>query len=594
MGGFVNDYSQTFNITSRTSGYVPGATNLRHCSYGTYAGYVQDNWRVLPRLTLNLGLRYDYYARVTERDSLTLLPQLMNNNFISTLLSNSSLNFAGNSVGRPYYNRDLKNFAPNLGLAWDIFGTGKTVIRGGYSISYVNDDLITSARQNVVVAAGVSSAATNSSVAGTLSSPPTVPTPVFQVPRTAADNYHLSTIASIALPDPNLRTPYVQQWLVGVEHQVLGAVASVRYVGNHGVKLLRQIDYNQINVPSAFLADFVRARSNLLTNGSVTVGQPPTYLPTLPSGGSLTNSTVINNIRTGAVAELASYYSIRPQYGVNFYPNPLVQNAYSFSNQSNSTYNALAFDIRKNTRSGIYLQFSYVYSKAMGDGTGDSQTRLDPLLDNNNLKIEHSREPWDVTHVFRANYAIDLPFGEGKRFQAGRLLNHVIGGWNLSGIWNYESGTVFSILSGRGTFNRGGRSAINTVNTTLTKDELDQVTGFFMTGDGPYFISPSVIGPDGRGVAADGAAPFTAQQALMPGITQVGGQVFFNRDPGALGSLQRRWFSGPWNFSWDMAASKTSKSRSGRRYNSGRRHSTSSITRVFMWAVKVQAQRDLR
>jgi hypothetical protein len=93
----------------------------------------------------------------------------------------------------------------------------------------------------------------------------------------------------------------------------------------------------------------------------------------------------------------------------------------------------------------------------------------------------------------------------------------------------------------------------------LTKDELDQVTRFFMTGNGPYFISPSVIGPDGRGVAADGAAPFTAQQALMPGITQVGGQVFFNRDPGALGSLQRRWFSGPWNFSWDMAASKTVK-----------------------------------
>ena len=557
MGGFVSDYSQTFNITSRTSGYVPGATNLRHFSYGTYAGYLQDSWRVSPRFTLNLGLRFDYYARVTERDSLTLLPQLTNNNFISTLRSNATLNFAGNSVGRPYYSRDLNNFAPNVGFAWDVFGTGKTVARGGYSISYVNDDLITAVRQNAVSAAGLSSAATNPSVAGTLSNPPSVVTPAFQVPRTAADNHQLSPIATIALPDPNLRTPYVQQWSLGVEHQVFGAVASLRYVGNHGVKLLRQIDYNQINVPSAFLADFIQARSNLLTNGSATKGQPLTYLPTLPSGGSLTNSTVINNIRTGAVAELANFYSIRPQYGVNFYPNPLAQSAYSLSNLSNSTYNALAFDFRKNTRRGIYLQFSYVYSKAMGDGSGDSQTRLDPLLDNNNLKIEHSREPWDVTHVFRANYAIDLPFGAGKKIEAGRVLNHVIGGWNLSGIWNYESGTVFSILSGRGTFNRGGRSALNTVNTTLTKDQLDQITGFFMTGNGPYFISPSVIGPDGRGVAPDGATRFTAQQALLPGVTAVAGQVFFNPDPGTLGSLQRRWFSGPWNFSWDMAASKT-------------------------------------
>lgn len=56
-------------------------------------------------------------------------------------------------------------------------------------------------------------------------------------------------------------------------------------------------------------------------------------------------------------------------------------------------------------------------------------------------------------------------------------------------------GAGFSILSGRDTFNRGGRSALNTVNTTLTKDQLDQITGFFMTGNGPYFISPSVIGP---------------------------------------------------------------------------------------------------
>src|SRR5207302_8553584 len=90
LGGFVSDYAQTFNITSRSSGYVNGATNLRHYTHGTYAGYFQDNWKVLPRLTLNLGIRYDYYARVNERDGLTLLPRLVNNNFIQTLLSNAT------------------------------------------------------------------------------------------------------------------------------------------------------------------------------------------------------------------------------------------------------------------------------------------------------------------------------------------------------------------------------------------------------------------------------------------------------------------------------------------------------------------------
>ena len=74
LAGSVNDYSQTFNITSRNSGYVNGATNQRHYRYGSIAGYFQDNWRVKPRLTLNLGVRYDYWDRVDERDGLGLLP----------------------------------------------------------------------------------------------------------------------------------------------------------------------------------------------------------------------------------------------------------------------------------------------------------------------------------------------------------------------------------------------------------------------------------------------------------------------------------------------------------------------------------------
>jgi hypothetical protein len=555
LGGFVNDYAQTFNITSRSSGYVNGATNLRHYTYGTYAGYFQDNWKVLPRLTLNLGLRYDYYARVNERDGLTLLPRLVNHNFIQTLMSNATLDFAGNSTGNPYYHKDLNNFAPNVGFAWDAFGNGRTALRGGYSISYVNDDLITSVRQNTQAAAGLTSAVTNPTTAGFTSAPPSVPTPAFQVPRTEADNYALSTAATLALPDPNLRTPYVQQWSVGVQHEAKGAVVELRYVGNHGTKELRQIDYNQINpFLNGFLADFNRARGNLFLspsgspayNPAISGSQPLTYISNLPQGGSLTNSTVISNIRTGQAAELANFYATRPSvYGtLPFYPNPLAQNLYSLSNLSNSTYNALQFDVRKRTRNGMAFQFNYTYSKALGDGAGDNQTRLEPLLDNHNLKLEHSREPFDLTHVLKANYSVNLPFGKGTRFDGGRFLNQVIGGWNLAGIFTSESGTAFSILSGRGTYNRAGRSAINTVSTNLTKSQLDAITGFFMTANGPYFIAPGVINTDGRGAATDGSTPFA-------------GQVFFNPDPGSIGTLNRRWFSGPWNTAFDMGASKS-------------------------------------
>jgi hypothetical protein len=214
-------------------------------------------------------------------------------------------------------------------------------------------------------------------------------------------------------------------------------------------------------------------------------------------------------------------------------------------NISNSTYNALQFDVRKRTRYGINVQFNYTFSKAMGDGAGDDQRRLEPLLDNNNLKLEHSREPFDLTHVLKGNYFIELPFGAGKRFASGPVLNRIIGGWAISGVGTYHSGTPFSILSTRGTFNRaaGVPVAQNPASTNLTKGQLDNVVGFFMTGNGPQFISPSVIGPDGRGVANDGAT--------FPG------QVFFNPGPGMIGNLQPRYFSGPWDLQFDASVLKT-------------------------------------
>ena len=152
LGGFVDGYSQTFNVTSRTSGFVPGAPFVRHFRLGDYDFYVQDKWKRQPRLTLTLGLRYQLPGVLDERDSLELLP-VMQGSAVQTLLSNATLDFAGNSVGRPWYNRPKKDFAPNVGFAWDVFGNGKTALRGGYSISYVNDQEIV-APENMLEANG--------------------------------------------------------------------------------------------------------------------------------------------------------------------------------------------------------------------------------------------------------------------------------------------------------------------------------------------------------------------------------------------------------------------------------------------------------
>src|SRR5262249_9744593 len=82
LAGYITSYTQTFNVASRTSGYVKGQTNLKHLKYDNYAFYGQDSWKLNRRLTLTAGVRWDYYTPVDERDALSLLPVLQNNNVI--------------------------------------------------------------------------------------------------------------------------------------------------------------------------------------------------------------------------------------------------------------------------------------------------------------------------------------------------------------------------------------------------------------------------------------------------------------------------------------------------------------------------------
>ena len=144
----------------------------------------------MPRLTLTLGLRYQMPGVVDERDSLELAP-VVTGSAPQTLLSNATLNFAGASAGSPWYHRDAQDFAPNIGFAWDVFGNGKTAMRGGYSMSYVNDQAI--------LCAGIHAGRQCRPARGFRRLPacrnrvstglPQIIPPTYQVPLTVADNY---------------------------------------------------------------------------------------------------------------------------------------------------------------------------------------------------------------------------------------------------------------------------------------------------------------------------------------------------------------------------------------------------------------------
>ena len=98
LAGLVDSASQTFNVTSQTSGYVKGAPFRRNYTLDNFSGYFLDTWKAWPKFTVTLGLRYEYFTPTTETGGLGLMPVLENNNPITTLLDpNGSLNFAGNS-----------------------------------------------------------------------------------------------------------------------------------------------------------------------------------------------------------------------------------------------------------------------------------------------------------------------------------------------------------------------------------------------------------------------------------------------------------------------------------------------------------------
>jgi hypothetical protein len=563
MGGYLDGYSQTFNVTTRTSGFVPGAPFLRHFRMTDYALYLTDKWKVSPRLTLNLGVRYNLPGVVDEANSLELEP-VFNGSAVATLLNpNTTLNFTGASAGNPWYHRDKKDFGPNVGVSWDVFGDGKTAVRAAYSIFYVNDQAILAPENMLEANAGLQGFAAGTGLSGQVGNGvPAIPEPVYQVPLTTAYNYQSNVFNIVGAVDPNLHRPYVQQYSAGIQQAFKGTVYEARYVGNHTVGAYRAFDFNQVNINAGgFLQDFLKAQNNALlslkANGTfnpaystaVPGSQPLLVFNQLTGKGGLSTSlsrsdgNVVNYIETGQPGELAYYFQTNgynPNNAVPFFANPDAIATDMLTNFSSASYNSLQLEARHRMRSGLSLTANYSFSKVLSDADGDSQTRFQNLLDIHNPKIERSRANFDLTHMIKASGFYELPFGKDHRLHF-RPLDRVIGGWTVGAVMEWQSGAPFSITSGYGTLNRAARSYYNDADTSLSGQALFHAVRFHMTGNGPMMVPLSAVNPaDGTGaVSGIDEAPFT-------------GEIFFNPPAGTLGTLQRRMFDGPWTFDLDL------------------------------------------
>ncbi|MBK9316379.1 MAG: carboxypeptidase regulatory-like domain-containing protein [Acidobacteria bacterium] len=584
LGGIVSSGTQTFNVASKTDGFRP-VQNFRDFVYGNHSFYVQDQWRMFPSLTLNLGMRYELFTALKQKNGLALEVVMQGDPKAAVLNPNGTYNYLGTNTGveGQFHNTDKNNFAPVLSFAWSpnvsnsmakrlLGGGGAFVVRGGYRMSYLNDQLITALNNAAVGNAGLgatSSAALNAAnqpaLNARLTALPGITPPSVIVPRTFAQNNSAAfgNFGTAFGLDPDIQSPRVQEYNFGLQREFGANAVEIRYVGGRSDNLWRGFDFNQLDITTnGFAADFNRARANLvLTNNPACTTaqnagcQPLTVFPNLAGGGLLTNATVRNQLINGTPADLALIYIQNALLGtVEFRPNPNTGVADLLTNGAFYRYNALQAEYRRRPTKGLAIQANYTFSKNLTNGIGTSQALFEPLLDNARPELEVSRADFDQTHIFNANAVWEIPIGQGRWLfgNSNRVVDAIIGGWQFSPIIRLASGAPITITDPRGTFNRAGRSGRQTAVTSLSKDQIKDLIGIRRESNGVFFVNASAINTTGRAAEGFGTTPFN-------------GQVFFNNAPGTTSGLERAVFNGPWIFNMDAALAKNFRITEGTR-----------------------------
>ena len=285
--------------------------------------------------------------------------------------------------------------------------------------------------------AGLSTAVTVSNLNANVSSGvPVVPTPEFKTDANAtATRSRLSLTGVVRGMDESVKQPHVHQVSAGITREILWNMAvEARYVGTFGRDLFRGVDLNQLDaigaLNGAFMQDFLRARQNGFLALAAGGAFDPAFNPNLPGSqpltvlntfGQLANANVRTSIQQGELARLADLYMTTGNQTAAaraaFLANPAIYAAEYVLNGSSQDYNALQLELRRQFRQGIMGQINYTFSETKSDAVGgDSQSRIEPFLDNRRPELDDGPSIYHTRHVINANGIFELPFGQGKRW----------------------------------------------------------------------------------------------------------------------------------------------------------------------------------
>jgi hypothetical protein len=425
-GAFTQNPQRTAGTGSGLADFllgIPSSASLSNLisgdlRYNYWGGYVQDDWKLTPKLTINLGLRYEFWTQPVERndqqanylirDQKLIFP----NNKIPPGLPASLVENIPDGIGsRSLMKNDTNNFAPRLGVAYQLRPT--FIIRMGAGIFYADDPAIGASARLVANPPFFQS---NSYATDQIN-------PILFLgtgfPANAiGQNVNVAT-AGLSAWAPDMQQAYVAHWSLSIQKQIRNFLIETAYVGTKGTGL--PVTYN-INTPFAGA-------------GSVASRRP---VPTL-SDTSFTSAL------------------------------------------DNSSFNALEARVEHRYSKGLALLASYTYSKTLDIG-GESLVGDLSLRDARNVMGERSLSSSDMRHRFVTSVLYDLPIGHGRMLDIGnKVLNGFIGNWQVNGILTVRGGTPFTPALGTSTANTGAARPNRIGDGNLPSDQRSILNWFDKT-----------------------------------------------------------------------------------------------------------------
>ncbi|HEY3841006.1 MAG TPA: TonB-dependent receptor [Bryobacteraceae bacterium] len=433
--GYANSFA-AFLLGTPTTASV-GQSYVSPSNYtAQWSGYLADTFQVTKNLTLDIGIRYDLFSPLTPRSAA--------GNYVYDLPSNMLLPIDQgfiNNRGNVRYDTD--NWAPRFGFAYRI--GEKTVVRGGYGISYWNGIAAFSGNEFVNANSSLlNGIAGGYGIAGSFNQVPYPGAPISGAMVAPNNPYYF-------MPR-NIQTPYVQSFNFMIQRDLGWAtVLDLSYVGSLG----RELPYvNNINAAAP---------------GSGTTGIPFNV-------GSYNNlSAPLNELTSGLT----------------------------------SNYNALQLNITKRFSKNLAFTLAYAYSKSLDYGNGG----LTPLQDSFDLRNNYGPSNFDRTNVFTLSHVWQLPFGTGTNHLGKGVLGHILGPWQIDGVFHYASGTPWTPTADSALCACSG----NTVRADIVPNGTSTVFGYYPTFFGfyPYAYNvqnyalaqpqPGLYGNAGRNILRGGS-----------------------------------------------------------------------------------------